>query len=660
MTKGISKISFTPHMVLMLLHDCSMAMLAMQFSIWLRFALDGNDIGFFTIRQESIIYGAVVLSVFIPFGIHRSIWRYTSFDDLIQILKAVTLATLVFLPVIFAITRLEGLPRAIPFLQWPLLVTLLSASRLSVRLILSGDFSASIVREDTNRIPIVLAGPSKNTEPFIRETQRLNTENFPYRIVGLIDQDPSQVGHNIRGKRILGHYATLPQSIAILSQIDRTPQKVVIADPNMAGRVVGELLEVCESLGLGLARIPQMTDLQVGHGISQLEIRPVDLHDLLGRPQQVLDRVAMRKLTTGKRVLITGAGGTIGSELTRQVAALEPSHMCLIDNSEFNLYQIDLELQETYPDIPYTCIFGDVREDAKVETIFEQHKPQIVFHAAALKHVPLVEENPAEGILTNVGGTLCITDACLKFDIDTMVFISTDKAVNPVSIMGASKRIAELYCQAFGIEQTTTRIVTVRFGNVLGSTGSVVPLFKRQIERGGPLTVTHGDASRYFMTTREAVELVLQAATLDMPGRRPSESRGHIYVLDMGEPLRIGDLAERMIQLAGLKPHKDIKIEHIGLRKGEKLHETLFHTLEESIPIDAQGILLARPRIIELDQLKPALSRLLTAAEARDLPEIHRTLRTLIPQFESDYINAASDEAQSDDTVKEDMIRMLK
>ncbi len=647
-------------MALTLLHDCFMATLAMQFSIWLRFALDGVDIGFFDIREEAIVYGAVALCVFVMLGIHRGIWRYTSFDDLIQILKAVTLATLIFLPVVFVITRLENLPRAVPFVQWPLLIALLSASRLGVRLVLSGDLAASVMREDKDRIPIVLAGPSKKTEPFIRETQRLNAENFPYRIVGLIDKDPSQDGHDVRGKRILGHYATLPHTIDILNRMGRAPQKVVITDPDMEGQVVSELLEKCDSLGLALARVPRLTDLQTDDGASQLEVRPVDLRDLLGRPQQVLDRTAMQKLTTGKRVLITGAGGTIGSELTRQVAALQPAQLCMVDNSEFNLYQIDLEMAEVFPDLKRVSLFGDVREATKIDKIFAAHKPQIVFHAAALKHVPIVEDNPAEGILTNVGGTLRVADACLSYEVETMVLISTDKAVNPVSVMGASKRIAELYCQALGVAQSTTRLVTVRFGNVLGSTGSVVPLFKRQLERGGPLTVTHPDASRYFMTTREAVELVLQAATLDMPGSASTAAGGHIYVLDMGEPLRIEDLAERMIQLAGLKPHKDIEIEHIGLRKGEKLHETLFHALEESIPTDAQGILLARPRAIELDQLKPALRRLVSAAEARDLPEIYRTLRTLIPQFEGEHPDISPDQGPSDARVKDDTVRTLK
>ncbi len=659
MTRGVRKTFFTPRMVLTLLHDCLMAGLAMQFTIWFRFVLDGADISFSDIRLESIIYAVTSLPVFVFLGIHRGIWRYTSFDELVGILKAVTVATLVFLPVVFLVTRLENLPRIVPFLQWPLLLALLSSSRLAVRFILSGDLTASMMRENTDRIPIVLAGPSGKTEPFIREAQRLDTESFPYRIVALIDKDPSQVGHSIRGKRILGHYQSLSHTMDVLDRTHRTPQKIVIADPDMEGQVVSEFLEVCDSLGITLARVPGVTDLQADDGEKHLELRPVVLSDLLGRSQQVLDRAAMRELVSGKRVLITGAGGTIGAELTRQIVELDPAHLCLLDNSEFNLYQIDLELREIQSKIPRTSVFGDVREETRIEKVFRDHKPQIVFHSAALKHVPMVEENPAEGILTNVGGVVRVADACLSFGVETMVMISTDKAVNPVSVMGASKRIAELYCQALGAARASTRLVVVRFGNVLGSTGSVVPLFQRQLEQGGPLTITHPDTSRYFMTKHEAVELVLQAATLNVPGRSSSEGTGSIYVLDMGDPLRIQDLAERMIQLAGLRPHKDIEIQYVGLRKGEKLREILFHAFEELVPTAVQGVLLARPRVIELGQLMPALTRLLSAANAGDLPEIYRAMRTLIPQYEG---HEAGDSGAEDEQMdlKVDTVRTLE
>lgn len=660
MIRRIRKTFFTPGMALTLLHDCLMAGLAMQFTIWFRFVLDGVDISFADIRLESVIYAGISLPVFVLLGIHRGIWRYTSFDELVGILKAVTVATLIFLPVVFLVTRLEDLPRVVPFLQWPLLIALLTGSRLATRFILSGDLTASVMRENTDRIPIVLVGPSERTEPFIREAQRLDTESFPYRIVALIDKDPGQAGHSIRGKRILGHYQSLRHTIDALDRMKRTPQKIVITDPDMEGQVVSELLEVCDSMGMTLARVPEVTDLQADDGERHLEVRPVVLSDLLGRPQQALDRVAMRELVSNKRVLITGAGGTIGAELTRQIVGLNPAHLCLLDNSEFNLYQIGLELKEIQSKIPHTSIFGDVREETRIQKIFREHKPQIVFHSAALKHVPMVEENPAEGILTNVGGAVRVADACLSFGVETMVMISTDKAVNPVSVMGASKRIAELYCQALGAAQNATRLIIVRFGNVLGSTGSVVPLFQRQLERGGPLTITHPDASRYFMTKHEAVELVLQAAALDVLGPNPSEATGNVYVLDMGDPLLIQDLAERMIQLAGLKPHKDIEIRHIGLRKGEKLQETLFHHLEEFILTDAQGILLARPRVIELEQLMPALTRLLSAANAGDLPEIYRTMRTIIPRYEGGYEGGNDRAEDTQMTMKNDIVHTLK
>ena len=316
------------------------------------------------------------------------------------------------------------------------------------------------------------------------------------------------------------------------------------------------LVDLADSQGLTLGRVPQLTDFRGG----DIEVRKVDVEDLLGRPQNVLDRDAMANLVAGRRVLVTGAGGTIGSELSRQIASYAPACLTLFDNGEFNLFSIDLDLGGQFPQVSRAAILGDVRDPERLRQIFAAERPELVFHAAAFKHVPLSEANPDEVVLTNAIGTRNVADACRAAGTDTMVLISTDKAVHSSSVMGASKRVAELVCQAANTSGGSLR--TVRFGNVLGSTGSVIPLFERQLSAGGPLTVTHSDAARYFMTVREAVELVLQASALP-----PEEAdRDSVFVLDMGEPVRIQDLARQMIHLSGLRPDDDIQIEFTGLR----------------------------------------------------------------------------------------------
>ena len=634
----------TGRMALSLAYDTLMAVLVMQFSIWFRYNFEtdvGGIYGPFYLWQASLMYGGVAALAFIFVGLPRGIWRFTSFDDLIQILQAVTLSTLLFIPVLFLFTRLEFFPRSALFIHWPLLVAALSAPRVVSRLLRSGDVKALLRHDDPNRIPVLLLGPSEKMEPFIREAQQLGPKGFPYRIVGLIDPDPSETGHMIRSHQIIGDLTSLPTVVERLAGLNRAPQKLVLADPDMKGTAVAELFELCDTLGLGLARAPKVTDLLTGDATKPATIRPIDLRDLLGRPQKVLNRAAMRDLVRSKRVLITGAGGTIGSELTRQVAALAPAEIAILDYSEFNLYQIDLELHEAHPDLTLHQILADVRDTASIERVFETYRPEIVFHAAALKHVPIVEDNPAEGMLTNVLGTQNLVDACLTHNVDTMVMISTDKAVNPSNMMGASKRIAELYCQAQDVAQDATQFVTVRFGNVLGSTGSVVPLFQRQLANGGPLTVTHPDITRYFMTTREAVELVLQAATLHLDDHGTD---GRIFVLDMGDPIAIKDLAERVIRLAGLRPGIDIEITYTGLRPGEKLHESLFHELEKLVPTQSDGILLAAPRVIDLEHLVPALTKLQNAARSNNQKAIDRIVRTLVPEFEGTERSYAASE----------------
>lgn len=368
-------------------------------------------------------------------------------------------------------------------------------------------------------------------------------------------------------------------------------------------------------------------------------LHDADLETLLPRSPRRIDQRAARKLIAGKRVLITGAGGTIGSELARQAAAFEPAHLALVDNSEFNLYLIDLEMREAgYDSIIYSTL-TDVCRREHLDRVFKIVQPDIVLHAAAFKHVPIVEQNRCAGALTNVLGAKNVFDAAMEVKAESAVFISTDKAVNPTSFMGATKRIAELYAQALDVAQNDTRFVTVRFGNVLGSTGSVAPLFTRQIAYGGPVTVTHPEISRYFMTTREAVQLVLQAASLDSAEKSVVTHDGRIFVLDMGEPVRILDLAKRMIEVHGLTPGVDIEIRFTGLRPGEKLFEEIFLDTDRLIKTGADGVLLASPAMIDLPLLNPRLYDVIEHALEGEQELLDEAVHHLVPEFHPAGVN---------------------
>jgi O-antigen biosynthesis protein WbqV len=387
---------------------------------------------------------------------------------------------------------------------------------------------------------------------------------------------------------------------------------------------------------VALQRAPLPTALIEAERIA---LRPIAIEDLLNRPQVQLDHAGIARLIGGRRVLVTGAGGSIGAELARQVASLGPAEIALVDNSEYALWQIDLELSESFAAVKRQTILADVRDAPRVGTVFTAFAPELVFHAAALKHVPMVESNPLEGLLTNAYGTRVVADAARAAGALATVLISTDKAVNPTSLMGASKRLAEMYCQALDIAARAapgrqTRCVTVRFGNVLGSTGSVVPLFRRQLERGGPLTVTHPDMQRYFMTVREAVSLVLQASVAGLgESALPGAEDGGIFVLDMGKPVRILDLARQMIVLAGLKPERDVEIQFTGLRPGEKLFEELFHGREPPLQTGFAGLLMAVPRTSDAALVGRAIEEIAVLCRRGDHLAALAAVRHQVPEF---------------------------
>lgn len=611
-------------------HDIVMAAVAFVVSIYLRV----GDLFFFyqpeVLIQGTVTFALIAAIVFRFMGLYRGVWRYASINDLMAITRAATLVILVFLAVMFMWTRLDGLPRSLPFINWFVLMALLGGPRFLYRLYRDGRIDLRREAQALQRIPVLLVGSGDGAELFIRAVSR--QRDGAYQVVGIVAERNTRVGRVIHGIEVAGTTDELAAVVDRLAKRGRRPQRLVLTDEHMDGARVRQLLDEAHALGLTLARIPSLTDFKAGVE-DKVEIKPIAVEDLLGRPQMPLDRDAMRGLIAGRRVVVTGAGGSIGSELVRQVCGFGPAEVVLLDSSEFQLYQIDLEIGEKHPALRRRAVIADVRDRARLDGLFAETRPELVFHAAALKHVPLVEINPFEGLMTNVIGTANVAEACRAAGVAVMVLISSDKAVNPTNVMGAAKRIAEQVCQSLDLrrgEDGGTRFVTVRFGNVLGSTGSVVPLFQRQLAAGGPLTITDPEMTRYFMTIREAVELVLEASAL---GAASAQHAGRIFVLEMGQPVKILDLARQMIRLAGLKPDDDIKIEVVGPRPGEKLYEELFHSGEALVPTEYRGVLAAAPRTADADEIRSAVEALARVCAQADADAVGTIVRTLVPEY---------------------------
>lgn len=587
------------------IHDTLMAMAAFLLALYLRVGDGLGSLPWMAVVQGIVLFTITCSLVFWACGLYRSIWAFTSLRDLTNILRASTIAVAAFLIVSFLTNRLEGVPRTAPFMAWFILLAGLGGSRLTLRLLRERRLSSLWERSGGGRVNVLLIGAGDEADLFLRAVS--SNPHAPYNVVGIVGENDRRVGRSIHGIDVLGTVEELPEIVEKLRKTYRAPSRIILTRSltRFNGTLVADLLEKATSLGLNLSRLPALTDLRNDVAVAAVDDQPVVLEDLLGRPEAKLNRADIRALVKGKKVLVTGAGGTIGAELVRQIAAFEPKRLILCEFSEYNLYRIDLEIREAFPFQDLRGLIVDVRDGVRVEQIFNDEKPDLVFHAAAIKHVPIAETNAREAILTNVIGTRQVADSAMRAGVAAMVLISTDKAVNPANVMGATKRLAEMYCQALDLASTTTRFITVRFGNVLGSTGSVVPRFQEQLAKGGPITVTHPDITRYFMTVREAVELVLQASTL---GSRPHDERGKVLVLDMGQPVKIADLARQMIRLAGLKPDEDIKITYTGLRPGEKLHEELFAASEALMPSAVDGVRIAKATTGELDNLKLALT----------------------------------------------------
>ncbi len=553
----------------------------------------------------------------LPFGLWRLRWRFVSYRD-IATLAAAGVVTALMLALLMTGAGLPLPSPAFPIILALVLVVCLTAPKFCYRLLREPSAGRNAATQQA-----ILVGTPETAELFL--AAHAHNPDKPYGVTALLALSRKHVGQCLHGLDILG---TADNAEAALAR--QKPDLLIITTPNLNGAQLQALLAAAARHGARVLRAPSLTQLAPAE--QQAELRPIALEDLLNRQQVRLDRAGMMQLIAGRRVLVTGAGGSIGAELVRQLAALAPAELLLLDNNEYALWRIELELSELHPALPRRTVIADVRDEPRIQAVMRGFRPELVFHAAALKHVPMVEANRLEGLRTNALGTRIVADAAAANGTGLMVLISTDKAVNPSSVMGASKRVAEMYAQALDVAARHAgagmRCVTVRFGNVLGSTGSVVPLFRHQLAQGGPLTVTHPEMHRYFMTLREAVGLVLQASVSGSGAAAIPD--GGIFMLDMGEPVKIVDLARNMIRLAGLRPDEDIKITFTGMRPGEKLFEELFHGHEQPAPSGHEGLLMVTPRTAELEAMAAAMNRL---AAATDDDAAMRVVEALVPEF---------------------------
>jgi len=608
-----------------LLHDTAWVPVALLLAYWVRFNL--------TVIPEYYCQGAFRLLIpalviqtisYWYFGLYRGIWRFASTSDLFRILKSVIAGVGLSLLFVFLFFRLNSVPRSVLILYPLFLFMGLSAPRLLYRW-----YKDKRIYFDTkNKKRVLIVGAGRAGEMLVRSLLREN-ELTP---VGFVDDDAHKIDRDVHGVRVLDGIDNLNK---VLEKID--VDLVIISIRNISAVQMKQVLKVCSDNKIYCQIIPSLMEVN-DDNIDLSLLRRIKIDDLLGRVAVKLDDRLLNEFIQDTCVLVTGAGGSIGSELCRQVLKYKPKKLILLEQNEFNLYEITKNLSDTELNngINMVSLLCDVRDLLAVDDVFIKYKPNIVFHAAAYKHVPIVEDNAAEGVKTNLFGTKKLADVAVKHNVEKFVMVSTDKAVNPTSMMGATKRAAEIFCQALN-EQTNTKFITTRFGNVLDSTGSVVPLFREQIKNGGPVTVTHKDISRYFMSIPEAASLILQAASMG--------DGGEIFVLDMGEPIKIYDLARQMIRLSGYDPDQDIKVEIIGLRPGEKLYEELFHESEEYTGTKHPKVLLATSRKVDWDTFSMQLEYIQEACEKHDVEELVNSLKTIIPEY------SKNQSLPSDDTI---------
>ncbi len=570
-------------------HDFLIFGLSFFVALWVR--LDFANAFFLSQDLFEFLFLFSITNIFLLkyMGLYHGIWRYASLHEIISIIKSVSITTLALIGILFLIFRLENIPRSFPVLLFLISISSVISPRIFYRV-----FKDYFKKEKIKKIPVIVAGDTATAENFIRFTKQNN--DSPYSVVALIGSKDSSVGRRIHNISIIASLNNVESLSNSFNKEINKAQRIIISDPNIKPELLESLYIFSKQNGLAIGMLPKVSEIKVKN---EFIASPIVIEDVLGRKQRVNDPGILKDIS-GKIVMITGAGGSIGSELCKQVNRLNPKLLIMVEQNEYNLFKISSILKKNS-----VASLTDIKDTKKMEKLLSLYKPDYLFHAAALKHITFVEEEPLEALKTNFHATVKLCQLCMLLDIKKMIFISTDKAVNPSNVMGASKRLCEKYIQRISEKSNNTVFTIVRFGNVLGSTGSVVPLFEKQIREGGPLTITHPKVKRFFMTIREAVELVLISSQLNI------RTNGEIFILEMGESILIKDLARKMIALSG-KNEDDIKIEFTGLRKGEKLNEKLFFDNEVVSKTSVNGILstnnkLFIPQIVEFNKFISAI-----------------------------------------------------
>jgi FlaA1/EpsC-like NDP-sugar epimerase len=559
-------------------------------------------------RKLVLIQVPIRMAFFLWYGLYRGIWRYASIEDLMTIFRAVSLSSLATIAAVLFIHGFAGMTRSVFVIDWTLAIILVGGSRFLVRAILS------IPPQLKGSKHVLIIGAGDTGESLLREIMFKRSE---FQVVGLVDDNPAKQGMRIHGMPVLGTRRDLAELVK-----KHRVQEIFIAMPSASAAVLREIVSQCQAVKVRFRRVPAVKDLLNGR-VTISHLREVQLEDLLGREPVTLDNENVAAFLRDKIVMVTGAGGSIGSELCRQIAHFRPRLLVMLDQTENGLYCLDQDLRQRKIEVNRVLVISDVTDACRTQEVFAKYQPQLIFHAAAHKHVPLMELNKKEAVKNNVLGTRVLAETACRFGAEKLMMISTDKAVNPTSIMGASKRLAEKILQSMA-RHSRTAFITVRFGNVLGSDGSVVPLFKKQILEGGPLTVTHPEIERFFMTIPEAVQLVLQAGAMG--------KGGEIFILDMGLPVKIVDLARNLITLSGYKP-EDIGIQFVGLRPGEKLYEELWFQEEKVQPTMHQKILVAQTTA-PLHELNGEIDDLLELTNKGTDEEVVQFLRRLVTHYQ--------------------------
>jgi len=583
------------HRIWQLVADAGLIALAWYLAFALRFDQGVPRYYDTLFRRTILIVVAIKLVVFVLFRFYDRWWRYVSIRDMWSAVRGVTAASLVASLTVYFIAPVAQvrLPRSVAVMDWLLLLGLIAGTRLFARSVIERPGTGRLVARGKE---VLVVGAGDAGQLTIREMQR--NRQLGYTPIGLIDDDPRKKNLRIHGVRVLG---TTEELAHILR--DNRPDEVLIAIPSASGEARQRIVTVTRENNVPVKTLPGLYELISGETDLATQIRPVQVEDVLGREPVDVDLEASASYLENETVLVTGAGGSIGSELCRQIARLGPQRLILVDQGETALFEIERELVDERGFAPSIPVLADVKSRTKMRQVFDRYRPSIVFHAAAYKHVPLMEANPLESVRNNALGTRILAEVAVEFGAERFLLVSTDKAVNPKTVMGQSKALCEWIVEAYGArEDIATRFVAVRFGNVLGSSGSVIPIFRRQIANGGPVTVTHPEMTRYFMTIPEAASLVIQAGGIG--------GRGDVFVLDMGDPVRILDLAKQMVRLSGKEPDRDIAVEIVGTRPGEKLHEELWGAGETAVSTSHPKIMRVSGATVDAVWLQDELAEL--------------------------------------------------